>query len=508
MLVVDEGLCVGCGLCLTVCPREALNAWGCLQIDQDKCAECLDCIEICPVDALRIERRTTGGRRMDGYGMEENSYDVVVIGSGVGGICSAALLSRAGYRTLVVEKLPFLGGRFSTIEYKGFKCTTGALVIKVGGLIEQICEEVGAKIDVRPARKTACWMAGRFHELPEKGALRTLISAVAKDNAETETVMSALRRGLTWMEPTDAISFRDWLLQYTNNEKILQLFKGTITSVHTVNDDELPAGEYFRFIKRLFPLRFGYASGGNITIVQALAKVVQDRGGDVWTRCTAKRVLLEAGMVKGVVLENPEGEATVQTNVVISNTGPVKTVEMAGREYFDKGYIRQLRETIMPTPIIWIHFTSERPLTEYSAIGVCGARRVNLLDTPTLECPELAPPGKHLSVSGSAPLSSSQPVDFKREVELSIQDLREILPGFDRHAQVLWVSCFRNGWPAQRVWCGHPMPHKTPLENLYNVGDAMMPRGTIGTIGAAESARIVSEEVKSRGNIGRSRDGS
>lgn len=66
MLVVDEGLCVGCGLCLTVCPREALNAWGCLQIDQDKCAECLDCIEICPVDALRIERRTTGGRRMDG----------------------------------------------------------------------------------------------------------------------------------------------------------------------------------------------------------------------------------------------------------------------------------------------------------------------------------------------------------------------------------------------------------------------------------------------------------
>jgi phytoene dehydrogenase-like protein len=435
--------------------------------------------------------------------MDQKNYDVAVIGSGVGGICSAALLANAGYRTLVAEKLPFLGGRFSTVEYKGFKCTTGALVIKVGGTIEQICEEVGAKIEVRPARKTAYWMAGRFHELPEKGALRALISAGAKDEAETEKVMGAIRRGLTWMEPSDALSFREWLLQYTHNEKILDLFKGTITSVHTINDDELPAGEYFRFIKRLSPLRFGYASGGNITIVQALAKVVQDRGGDVWTGCAAKGILVETGMVKGVLLQKPEGEVTVHTKVVISNTGPVKTVELTGREYFDKGYMKQLRETVMPTPIIWIHFTSERPLTEYSAIGVSGARRVNLIDTPTLECPELAPPGKHLSLSGSAPLSSTHPVDFKREIELSIQDLREILPGFDRHAKVLWVSCFRNSWPAQRVWCGHPMPHKTPIENLYNAGDAMMPQGTIGTIGAAESAKIVSEEVKSRGNKGR-----
>ncbi|GAI07224.1 unnamed protein product [marine sediment metagenome] len=37
--------------------------------------------------------------------MQQQKYDVVVIGSGIGGLCAAALLSYRGYKTLVVEKL-------------------------------------------------------------------------------------------------------------------------------------------------------------------------------------------------------------------------------------------------------------------------------------------------------------------------------------------------------------------------------------------------------------------
>ena len=63
----------------------------------------------------------------------QKSCDVLVIGAGMGGLCAAALLSHAGYRTLVAERLPRIGGRCSTIEYKGFKCAAGAIGPEMGG---------------------------------------------------------------------------------------------------------------------------------------------------------------------------------------------------------------------------------------------------------------------------------------------------------------------------------------------------------------------------------------
>ena len=37
-------------------------------------------------------------------------------------------------------------------------------------------------------------------------------------------------------------------------------------------------------------------------------------------------------------------------------------------------------------------------------------------------------------------------------------------------------------------WAGHMLPVTTPIENIYNVGDACAPPGTIGTEGAAGPA--------------------
>ena len=55
MLAVNEDKCVGCGLCVSFCPREALKAWGLCWVDTDKCNECLICLDYCPVDALAIQ---------------------------------------------------------------------------------------------------------------------------------------------------------------------------------------------------------------------------------------------------------------------------------------------------------------------------------------------------------------------------------------------------------------------------------------------------------------------
>jgi phytoene dehydrogenase-like protein len=43
--------------------------------------------------------------------MNSRQVDVLVIGSGIGGMCAAAYLSHKGYQILVTEALPRIGGQ-------------------------------------------------------------------------------------------------------------------------------------------------------------------------------------------------------------------------------------------------------------------------------------------------------------------------------------------------------------------------------------------------------------
>lgn len=428
--------------------------------------------------------------------MKRENYDVVVIGSGMGGMCAAALLAQDGYKTLVVERLPRIGGRFSTIESGGFKLTTGAIVVEMGGLIEQIFRGIGAKFEVNPVPSFHWRIGGKDHELPAKGGLRALISLASENERETDKVMSAIKRCLTWHEPSNSISFRDWLLQYTNDENILRIFWGLITTRIGTNDHELPAGEFFRFLRLPRPGEAGIPPKGNLVLMESLARAIEEEGSQVWTSCPARQIIVADGMLKGVIIQKDGHEVEVMARAVISNAGPKSTVELAGNNNFDMGYLKQLRENLRSVPTFCIQAASDRPLIEYPTLILPEARTVNLITCPTIICPDIAPKGKHLLVAVGAPRSSLPPYDFKSEKESNIQDLRDNLPGFDEHAQILIASYFREDWPGAHSWPGYDLPQKTPIVNLYNVGDGVKPGGWNGLRASAESARIVVGDIR------------
>src|SRR5574341_1123524 len=75
----------------------------------------------------------------------------VIIGAGLGGLLAGAKLSKAGYDVEIFERLPFIGGRFANLEYKGFKLSTGALhMIPHGsrGPLAQMLRDVGANVTI------------------------------------------------------------------------------------------------------------------------------------------------------------------------------------------------------------------------------------------------------------------------------------------------------------------------------------------------------------------------
>lgn len=68
--VIDEILCKGCELCVSVCPkkiielnRQKINAKGynpAYVTDMTQCTACAMCAAICPDSAIKVEKREPG----------------------------------------------------------------------------------------------------------------------------------------------------------------------------------------------------------------------------------------------------------------------------------------------------------------------------------------------------------------------------------------------------------------------------------------------------------------
>ncbi len=420
----------------------------------------------------------------------------IVIGAGLGGLLSAARLSKAGYQVDVFERLPITGGRFTNLSYKGFQLSSGAFHILPhgpSGPLAQFLKEVGADVEIVrsdlttvrvPLKKGSLDYAKGFKDISFSD-FSTLLSH--KDRLKIALLIVSTRKN----HPTGS-SLQAWIKTQFKDEWLVKFADSFCGWALSMRSDEVPVEEIFEIIENMY--RFGGPGipiGGCKGVIDALESVITANGGEIHTKTEVSKILLENGKAAGVLI----GEEAYKADLVISNLGHVATACLC-REALavekDSEYLKKL-ETLKPSAGIKICLSADEPLVGHSGVLLTPyARRVNGIDEVTHVDPKLAPPGKHLTMSHQY-VAPENVKNLEAEIELGLQDLKEIFP--DKKYEVLLIQSYHDNWPVNRAASGTDPGNETPIPGLYVVGDGAKGRGGIEveglTLGVASTMKKV-----------------
>jgi len=377
-------------------------------------------------------------------------YDVVIAGAGLGGLTAGALLSKKGYSTLVIEKLPRIGGRFANIPHKGFQLSTGAM-----------------------------------HLIPHS---RGVVKRLFRDELRTD--LEFIETGSIPLMSEDA------MIQYVCK------FPKALDSVFRfslgLKFRETPIVETIRFmIKSLTAGSPCVPKGGCGGVIQALEKTILDNRGEIAKQASLSGIEIQHRNVTAIkTRRGNDSISTVETSQLISDIGPKNTLKTLPTGTLKEGFQRRLGK-IAPAEGIKISIESSRPVLneiageEVGVIFTPSCNRIAGIAEPSFMDPDLAPSGKSLLMAAQGILSSN----IKDEVQLGIADLKRIIPNFRKNCHVLAVQVFKGEWPVNYARQGQDAPQITPINGLYLVGDGAKPSGFIMAEGVVESARRVVEHI-------------
>ncbi len=146
------------------------------------------------------------------------SKDVIIVGAGPGGLASAILLAASGVKVKILERLPTIGGRTSSIEADGFKFDLGPTFFLYPRVLEEILATAGTTLRAEvemvrldPQYRIVFGEGGELNASPDITRMEQQIAAIAPDDAPGfRRFLNENRTKLARMEPCLESSFLGW----------------------------------------------------------------------------------------------------------------------------------------------------------------------------------------------------------------------------------------------------------------------------------------------------------
>ncbi|TMS15565.1 Putative all-trans-retinol 13,14-reductase [Larimichthys crocea] len=281
-----------------------------------------------PPGPLVTDRKQRDDRLKKGFRVDRvpPALDAVVIGSGVGGLTAAALLSKAGKKVVVLEQHDQAGGCTHTFENKGFEFDVGIhylgqlhenSLLKVA--LDQITD--GKMQFTRLEQHFDTVILGQSDQRREYHihAGKTEMAASLKKQfpGEEEAIDEFMRLN-------EATSHSKVMSRITQNKDLQALSAYLFYGVPPKESSFLINALLLHHYKR----GAYYPRGGASEFAFHIIPVIQQGGGAVLVRAPVQRILLnQQGKAYGVTVLKGQEEIEVHAPVVISNAGIFNTFQ-------------------------------------------------------------------------------------------------------------------------------------------------------------------------------------
>ena len=287
-------------------------------------------------------------------------YDIIVLGSGLGGLTCASRLAILGYKVGVFEKHFIPGGYATNFKRKGFNFDVslhGIGALDEGGNTNSILKNCGVLEKVTPLRNEIAYSVmykNKLIDIPndmtaykdllctlfpnETKGIHRLFHAIKKfDNGYNKLIIEPKRNPkhsfFDKLHP-DCLTFINWsekttdqvIRQYVNNDDFVHIFT-TLWPYYGLPPKQLSA-IYF-FIPWISYHYYGkyYIQGGAQALADAMVEVIKEHGGTVKLRSEVTSMNYKNNQITAITLKNGQQFTAKHFVSNIHPTGTFKLIE-------------------------------------------------------------------------------------------------------------------------------------------------------------------------------------
>lgn len=294
----------------------------------------------------------------------EVKYDLIVVGSGLGGLACGAIFAKEGKKVLVLERNKQIGGNLQT--YARDKVIFDSGVHYVGGLdkgqnLYQIFKYLGI-MDKLKLRKLDDDVVDAivFHDNPKKiykhaqgydRYIKNLVTDFPEEEPAIRKYCDELQRVCTKFplyklkmgesfEKNDVLGIdtRTFIESLTTNVRLQNVLGGS-NLLYAGESYKTPFYVHALIINSYIESSYRFVDGGS-QIARLLTKKIREAGGDVKTHKQVTRLVEQNGKVE--FLECEDGTRYFG-DIFISNAHPSKTLDLVQSDLIKKAYRNRIK---------------------------------------------------------------------------------------------------------------------------------------------------------------------